>query len=135
MDFFNTYPSSLPYGLIAFVIVALFAFHKRTLGKKLPLPPSPKGLPIIGKTREALDPNKKIWSYLKEWKEETGAGQFDVSILVDQDYIRRAKLTGDIILVRTLGQNNLFISSAQAAQDLLEKKGHIYAARPVCDES
>jgi len=40
--------------------------------------------------------------------------------------------TGDIMMVPTLNQYNLFINTAQAAQDLLEKKGHIYAARPVC---
>jgi len=71
----EAYVSALPCGLIAFILIALYALRQRSSKDKLPLPPMPKSTWLIGKTREALDPNKKIWTYLQEWKEETGAGQ------------------------------------------------------------
>lgn len=75
LDILHTYQSSLPWAAGGFILVALIAVYTRKNSNRLPLPPMPKSTFLIGKTREALDPNKKIWTYLQEWKEETGAGQ------------------------------------------------------------
>ncbi|KAI0288410.1 hypothetical protein BC826DRAFT_691226 [Russula brevipes] len=79
--------------------------HRRRGG--LPYPPGPRPLPIIG---NLLDIPKEF-SWLA--------------------YTEFSKKHGDILSFHVLGQVIIVLNTAKAAKDLLERRGDIYADRPV----
>ncbi|PBK75824.1 cytochrome P450 [Armillaria solidipes] len=74
--------------------------------RRLPLPPGPKGLPLIG----------NLWDVPVEYPWVT--------------YARWSSTYGDIIYLDTPGNPTVVINSAQAAVDLLEKRSGNYSDRP-----
>ncbi|KAH8118941.1 cytochrome P450 [Phellopilus nigrolimitatus] len=74
--------------------------------QRLPLPPGPKGLPVIGNIFDM--PKDHEWLTVAQWR----------------------KTYGDIIFVENLGMPIVFLNSYQAAVDLFEKRSSIYSSRP-----
>ncbi|KIY66959.1 cytochrome P450 [Cylindrobasidium torrendii FP15055 ss-10] len=72
-----------------------------------PLPPGPKGLPLLGNLNDV--PSEKPWLTFAKWGE----------------------LYGDISSVTILGQTIVVLNSVRVAVDMLDKKGAIYSERPV----
>lgn len=74
----------------------------------LPMPPGPKGYPIIGNVLDM--PQKATWLTFREW----------------------AKQYGDIVSVDILGTKVVIMNTAKPAYDTFEKRGAIYSDRPRC---
>ncbi|PBL03463.1 cytochrome P450 [Armillaria gallica] len=74
--------------------------------RRLPLPPGPKGLPLIG----------NLWDVPVEYPWLT--------------YAQWAVTYGDVFYLDTPGNPTIVINSAQAATDIFEKRSGIYSDRP-----
>ncbi|KAM0749283.1 cytochrome P450 [Meredithblackwellia eburnea MCA 4105] len=103
--------------LILVVLLSLAAFlHRRkrklkpssSFGQSLRLPPSPKGLPLIGHTHLMLGA-KYSWKRFHEWSKE---------------------LDAPVIYLKLGASNVIVINTVKAMNDLLEKRGAIYSSRP-----
>lgn len=84
------------------LVSALGYRHRRG---RLPYPPGPRGLPLIG--HFLTFPKNFVWLTFTEW---------------GQKY-------GEIVSVKILGQVIVILNSPKAAKDLLEKRGNIYSDR------
>ncbi|KAH6919267.1 cytochrome P450 [Coprinopsis sp. MPI-PUGE-AT-0042] len=73
---------------------------------RLPLPPGPKGLPLIGNLLDI--PQIKPWRVYNEWAEQYG----------------------DVIYFNALGQNFVVLNTLTAANDLLSSRAANYSNRP-----
>lgn len=99
--------------------------RRRRASKGLPLPPGPKGWPIIG---NILDfPKEYAWKRFVEWGSRYGQSVYPsyYDFLFTLHYF-----PGDLICVNMLGQTVIIINSSRIARDLLEKRGSIYSSRP-----
>ncbi|KAH9971777.1 cytochrome P450 [Russula compacta] len=93
--------------VLAFATLVALAtsFNRRRQWNQLPLPPGPRGLPIIGHL--LTFPKNFVWLTFTEW----------------------GRKYGDIVSVKILGQVIVILNSSKAAKDLLEKRGNIYSDR------
>jgi len=71
-----------------------------------PLPPGPKGYPLIGNLYDI--PHENAWVTYAEW----------------------SKKYGDVIHVSVFGTSTIILNSAKAALELLEKRSANYSDRP-----
>ncbi|TEB29702.1 O-methylsterigmatocystin oxidoreductase [Coprinellus micaceus] len=93
--------------LAALVVIAVVAPKKRN-PRGLPLPPGPKGLPIIGNTLQIPDFAKHPWEV----------------------YAALCKEYGDMVYLTAMGQGILVLSSLPRAVELLDKRAAVYSSRP-----
>ena len=92
------------------IFVRLFRSYRRNVAsnpKRLPYPPGPKRLPVVGNLLEM--PLEYPWLTYTEW----------------------AKKYGDIIYTSAFGQEMIILSSPEAATDILEKPSLNYSDRPL----
>jgi cytochrome P450 len=85
---------------------AHFFLDRKRNPSRLPLPPGPKGYPIIGNVLNM--PAKHQWRTYAEW----------------------AKVYGDVFSFEVLGQRIMVLNSLEVAQDLFEKRSANYSDRP-----
>ncbi|KAK7678454.1 hypothetical protein QCA50_018514 [Cerrena zonata] len=90
--------------LLAAVLLLLWV--KKLFRPKLPLPPGPRGYPIIGNMLDV--PSVMPWKTFRKW----------------------SKIYGDVIFLDLPGHPTVVLGSPQAAFDLLEKRSDIYSSRP-----
>ncbi|KIJ14474.1 hypothetical protein PAXINDRAFT_24300, partial [Paxillus involutus ATCC 200175] len=84
----------------------LRAWGKRARRNGLPLPPGPRGLPLIG---SVFDLNMAApWLTYEQW----------------------GKQYGDLVYSRMLGREFIIINNARVAHDLLDQRATIYSDRP-----
>ncbi|KAI0347293.1 cytochrome P450 [Trametopsis cervina] len=91
---------------IAVAVVLLRRWFKRSGATDLPLPPGPKGMPIIGNLLDM--PPHHEWLQFTEWGDKFG----------------------DLVYLRLLSQPVLILNTASHATALLHKKSSIYSDRP-----
>jgi hypothetical protein len=91
--------------IVALVYTTLKRWTSRV--SVLPLPPGPKPLPIIGNLLDI--PREKEWLTYHAW---------------NQKY-------GDVVYVEALGQKIVVLGTADAANDLMERRSTIYSDRSV----
>lgn len=115
--------SSLSYVLL--VIAGLLWVAKR-LSKSQKLPPGPPGLPILGNALEI--PSLNPWFYYTQLKETFGLLLLSVFTMASQ--LKMIYFTGDVVHLNALGNSMIFLSSHEAIQDLLVKRGGIFSGRP-----
>jgi len=89
--------------VVSVLLVSILRHRRRNL---LPLPPGPKGYPLIGNINDL--PHKHAWLTYAEW----------------------AKKYGDVMHVSVLGTSTVILNSAEAAFELLEKRSVNYSDRP-----
>jgi len=100
-----------PTVLIAlFGILAAFVVNRLVRWKKheLPLPPGPKGLPLLGNINDLPKPG----------------------MLECHHWLKHKDLYGPISSVTVLGQTFVIINDAQIALELLKDRSIAYSARP-----
>ncbi|KAI0069200.1 cytochrome P450 [Artomyces pyxidatus] len=88
---------------VALYLVRLF-LTKKPLG---PIPPGPKGLPILGNALEF--PQTEQWKTFSEWGNKYGG----------------------IVYANALGQPIIILNDVNIAADMLEKKSSMYSDRPI----
>ncbi|KAK7015191.1 hypothetical protein VNI00_019160 [Paramarasmius palmivorus] len=100
--------SSLDYAAIA---VAGFLVYKITTRKTsgYPLPPGPKGLPIVGSAFEM--PKTRAWQTFSDWGD----------------------VWGPIMSFTAIGQTFVLVSDHKVAEELLGKTGSLFADRPTME--
>lgn len=99
-------------------------YHRRNPGG-FPLPPGPKGLPIIGNVFDM--PKSDEWLIMTKWGKKYGMYHYICNRLGPP---KRSAGTGDIVYVQTSRQPLIFINSYDVAIELLEKRSSIYSDRP-----
>jgi hypothetical protein len=97
-----------PYIIGTAAAVLAFGYLRRQrASSSLPLPPGPKRLPVIGNLLDL--PKEFEWLTYQQWTDAFG----------------------DVIYVEALGQKLVILGSAQAVDDLLERRSAIYSDRIV----
>ncbi|GJE98219.1 cytochrome P450 [Phanerochaete sordida] len=90
----------------ALVALALYVWSRSAKTNRLPVPPGPKPVPVLGNIFDLTA--KELWLRITGW----------------------SKQYGDIVYIHLLGQGLVFCNTYEVAQDLLEKKGSIYSDKP-----
>jgi len=101
----TTMLSSTVYVYLFGFFVALL-FIRKKLRVPLPLPPGPRGYPIIGNVYDI--PHEYAWHTYAEW----------------------AKKYGDIMYFNVLGTSTIVLNSLKATMELLDKRSSNYSDRP-----
>ena len=108
------------------LILILYHLFRPNTAASLSLPPGPRALPIIG---NALDiPGSMPWKTFRDLSKKYGTS-FLVLYSFDFIYSRICKYIGDVMLLRVPGQSIVVLGSAQAANDLLDKRSDSYSSR------
>ncbi len=89
--------------LCAIVTAVLYSRRSRS---SLPLPPGPKGLPLVGNLFDR--PLDHPWLTYTQW----------------------ASVYGEIASFKVLGQPVVIVNSGRVANELFEKRSNIYSDRP-----
>ena len=112
---------------VAFVFVVRSIVTQRKRNPRgLPLPPGPKGLPVLGNIFQF--PKALLWEeYDKLCKQHGNASPLDPVY----KYILNRSSVGDIIYMKAPGQGLLVLGSQRRVDDLLEKRAANYSDRPV----
>ncbi|KAF8169142.1 cytochrome P450 [Mycena galopus ATCC 62051] len=92
--------------VVAAVLALWFICRRKFKAQAGPLPPGPTPVPFLGNVRDLTA--KELWLTATKW----------------------AKQFGDVVHLHVLGQRLVFLSSAEATMDLLDKKGSIYGDKP-----
>jgi hypothetical protein len=122
------YPSIVP-GLLLFTPFALMWMFARKR-RKLPLPPGPKGYPIIGNLFE-IGNTEKPWEVYMEMGKEYGTLRDHLDAVKESIRLIARTATGDMFYMESLGTKILVLNSLQRATDTLEGRSGIYSDRPV----
>ncbi|KAG6895218.1 hypothetical protein C0992_002520 [Termitomyces sp. T32_za158] len=96
----------LDIAVVSFTLVFSLYLKQRGKGSRLPLPPGPKKLPIIGNLLDV--PKSFEWITYHNWCKEFGS---------------------DIIHLNIAGTSIIVLDNAQLATELLEKRSSIYSSR------
>ena len=116
-----------PYYKLAALFFSLVLFKQRKKSRDgnpngLPLPPGPKGYPLIGNLFNM--PIYKPWIVYDEWSKIYGK-TFVINDLLQQI----TGHSGDMIYLNVLGQHIVIIRSLEAIADLFEKRSSNYSDR------
>ncbi|KAJ6458411.1 cytochrome P450 [Mycena vitilis] len=96
--------STLAFSISVFLF---YAFNWRPKRSKLPLPPGPKKLPLVGNLFDL--PSERQWETYLEWSKQ---------------------FNSDVIHVNVAGTSIVVLSSMEAVKNLLDKRSSLYSDRP-----
>jgi hypothetical protein len=112
-------------GVLLFAHFVLRRFLSRS--SRLPLPPGPKGYPIIGNILE-IGQQEQPWVVYSDIAKEYGTPRLPiVTSTVSYEFEYHS---GDMFMLKSLGTNVLVLSSHKVANELLEQRSTIYSGRP-----
>ncbi|KAL5520726.1 hypothetical protein ACEPAF_2728 [Sanghuangporus sanghuang] len=92
--------------VVALICIRSFLSWRKRRANSYPLPPGPKGLPIIGNVLDM--PQENEWESVRQW----------------------GMKYGNITYIKKFGTGYLFLNSYEDAITLLEKRGGMYSSRP-----
>ncbi|KAK1230180.1 hypothetical protein PQX77_006724 [Marasmius sp. AFHP31] len=98
-------PSFLALSAAVLVAIRLFSNQDQS---SAPLPPGPKGLPIVGNIREATKRDEPVWFTYADW----------------------SRIYGDVFHLKVFGTRTIILNSFKAVTELFEKRSHNYSDRP-----
>ena len=101
-----------------------YRLYRRT--NTLPLPPGPKGIPLIGNVLDM--PKSHAWKTFAQWGDIYGERS---SRQTPRDMTSIS--SGAIMSVTLLGQPFVILNDPAIATELLEKRGSLYADRPTLE--
>ena len=112
-------------GILLFAHFVLRRFLSRS--SRLPLPPGPKGYPIIGNILE-IGQQEQPWAVYSEIAKEYGMPKLPITTrITSYEFEYRP---GDMFMLKSLGTNVLVLSSHKVATELLEQRSTVYSGRP-----
>ena len=115
--------SKLIVSALLFIAIAVFLSGAKKNG---PLPPGPRGLPLVGNIFQL---SEDAWHQFTEWK-HTYSRLFYIFTSFYIIHGRRCASTGPIIHLNLFGQSVIVLSSNKVAADLLDRRAAIYSDRP-----
>ena len=118
------------YYKFAALLFSLLLFRQRKKSRDgnpngLPLPPSPKGYPLIGNLFDM--PIYKPWVIYDEWCKTYGKTLI-INDLSPQ-ITRHLDISGDMMYLNVLGQHFVILSSLEVITNLFEKRSSNYSDR------
>jgi hypothetical protein len=127
MGLLETYPYQT---LAALCFGCMMLFRQLQKGRNnlnvLPLPPGPKGYPLIGNLFNM--PVDKAWLVYDEWFKTYGRHFMTNGVFLPNTGLQ-VDVLGDMIYLNVLGQHFLILGSLQRITDLLEKRSSNYSDR------
>ena len=102
----NMTSPSLLLGLLLVLPTLVWLFKRRR--SRLPLPPGPKGWPIVGNLKDLDHEDKHTWLRYTDWM----------------------STYGDVVYLEAFGKPIVILNSAEATTELLEKRSSNYSDRP-----
>ena len=117
---------SLSFALLTLIFVTTILWSIRRRRSTFPLPPGPRGYPIIGNMLDMPSLQDQAWSRFAKWGQLYGKvyiywklGCWTVHIAI-----------GEISSVTVFSQTIVVLNSVKSANDMLAAKSSIYSDRP-----
>ena len=116
-----------PYHKLAALFFSFILFRQLMRGRDrnpngLPLPPGPKGYPLIGNLFDM--PVHKPWVVYDEWRKTYG-----ITFIINGLSPKMTGISGDVIYLNVFGRHFVILSSLEVITDLFEKRSSIYSDR------
>lgn len=132
MSFFPSLSALRPLLLLAGCLVTILfvraaAARKRRNPRGLPLPPGPKGLPVIGNLRDMPADDKHPWKAYHELCKEYGGCQQSVF----RGLLLILRVSGGMVYMSVMGQGTLVLGTLPHAVQLLDRRAATYSDRPI----
>jgi len=110
--------------IILFILVYVWNLwaKRSTNNRRLPFPPGPRPLPIIGNLRDLPSEESQVATYFR-WRKQYG------TVPISQSLLQFSKNIGDLVHVEVLGRHILFLNSYRVVNDLFEKRSANYSDR------
>ena len=121
-----------PYHILAALFFSVILFRQLKKGadgnpKGLPLPPGPKGYPLIGNLFDV--PSDKPWVVYDKWRKTYGKTFMINGLRLSESQINNWTFSGDIIHLNVFGQHFVILNSLEGVSDLFEKRSTNYSDR------
>ncbi len=110
---------------VTIIFIFLLCWRERRHRSNVPLPPGPKGLPIVGNLFRLATSGSTLWEAASEWGKTYGEKNVLKNVLKVQCHICR-----DMVYFEVAGFSMLIINSHDVAVDLFCKRSSVYSSRP-----
>jgi hypothetical protein len=121
----------LRYDILFAIIVGfsgLAILRVRTSRRRLPYPPGPWRLPVLGNLFSM--PSQEEWVTYRKWSKDCGKGRPVQARSIHRICPLLSLFSGsDVIHVDVMGYHIIILNSIKSANELLEKKSSIYSDR------